>query len=182
MKYFSLPNISKDLLDSSIIDYLITIGNSLEASNWTIRPFKFDIYHQNLVKPILNKLPMMPVSMAILMTPAFAASAIHVDNFVPDLNLNGIIHKCTGRISAINVALENCESCFEYIDKSNTVIDQLTFDIAKCIRVDIPHRSNNLSSSKNRVILSFSYLNSIDQLYDAYVKNVSCSQNKLNSP
>lgn len=179
MKYFSLPNISKNLLDSSITNYLITIGNSLEASNWTIRPFKFDSYHQSLVKPILNQLPLMPVSMAILMTPAFAASAVHVDNFAPDLNG---IHKCTGRISAINVALENCESCFEYIGESNTVLDQITFDITKCLRVDIPHRSNNLSSSKNRVTLSFSYLNSIDELYDAYVKNLSCSQDKLNSP
>jgi hypothetical protein len=170
MKYFLLPNIIKSLLSIKVVNYLIDVGNTIEKSNWSIRPLKFDKHHEHLVKPIVDLLPKPPVSMALLMTPALSVSGTHLDNLPNPPSPDGI-QKITGRITAINLSLQShCSSHFEYVDEMNFVTDQLEFNHATCVRVDIPHRVNNLHNPQNRITLSFSYLDTISELYSAYQK------------
>ena len=168
MRYFSIPSISKSLLAFNSLQKLLDIGNSLPACQWSIRPYKFTDSDWSIITPILDQIPLKPHSIALLVTTKFSKSSIHCDHIPNPPSYNGLAQS-TGRITAINIDLQDdSDGCFEYIGDNNQILDKLQFSHAKCLRVDLPHRSNNSLSSKNRIILSFSYLDSIDRLHDEF--------------
>ena len=122
----------------------------------------------NKISHIIEQFPKKPEYAAIIMVPAGSVCKTHVDD---KANAAGIRQ----RITAINIPIRVHEkSVFQYMKQEelgvyNKVIEELTIhDGAKCWRVDIPHRVDNSQSTYNRVVLSLSYCETIEELYQAY--------------
>lgn len=159
MIFFNIPFLNKNLLDKNTLNYLTNIGDNIVDPPWTIRPFKFDNDHLLMIKPITNRLPVQPMYVALIMTPANSICKTHVDNI-------------GGRITAINIPLQidNDKSFFEYMSdlESDVVVERLTLDYTKCWSVDIPHRVDNSHYDKNRVVLSLSFKETVKEMYDLF--------------
>lgn len=157
MNYFNIPFLNKDMLDNKTLDYLTNLGNNIVDPPWTIRPFKFDDDHLLMINPILEFLPVEPMYVALIMTPANSICKTHIDNI-------------GGRITAINIPLQidNDKSFFEYMPDIDTdvVLERITLDYTKCWAVNIPHRVDNSRYSKNRVVLSLSFKETVQEMYN----------------
>lgn len=157
MKYFDIPLLNKNLLDKKTLNYLTKLGNDIVDPPWTIRPFKFDNHHLSMISPITGLLPAEPMYVAVIMTPANTICKTHIDNI-------------GGRITAINIPLQidNSKSFFEYMTNidSDTISERVTLDSTKCWAVNIPHRVDNSQYSKNRVVLSLSFKETVQEMYN----------------
>lgn len=159
MKFFNIPFLKKDLLDKNTLNYLTNLGNNIVDPPWTIRPFKFDDDHLLMIDPILKLLPVTPMYVAVIMTPANTICKTHIDNI-------------GGRITAINIPLQvnNDKSFFEYMSDLNgdIVLERIKLDSTKCWAVNIPHRIDNSQYNKNRVVLSLSFKETVQEMYDLF--------------
>lgn len=160
MNYFLIPKISRNLLDNSVISYFLEKGNNWKPCNWSIIPYILSEEDKTLIKPILNKLPVMPIGIALLTTPANSITATHQDH-LPNPPTFDNVTKSTGRITAINIALKNYKNSWvEFYDVEEKNYNDKVFyhdDTAVCLRVDLLHRVNNFNNDENRVVLTFSY-------------------------
>jgi hypothetical protein len=157
MKYFDVDtSVRKD--DKK---WLIDIGNNISEPAWTIRPYKLNEEEMNKISYIWKDLPV-PSYAAVIMVPANTICKTHVDD---KAEANGVRQ----RITAINIPLiVHPTSTFQYmegVDGRYNVVDSIDLTSTKCWRVDIPHRVNNELSPFNRVVLSLSYTETIDEIY-----------------
>jgi hypothetical protein len=157
MKYFDV--------DTSVREddkkWLIDIGNNISEPAWTIRPYKLNEEEMNKISYIWKDLPV-PSYAAVIMVPANTICKTHVDD---KAEANGVRQ----RITAINIPLiVHPTSTFQYmegVDGRYNVVDSIDLISTKCWRVDIPHRVNNELSPFNRVVLSLSYTETIDEIH-----------------
>lgn len=142
------------------VQWMIDIGDNITEPNWTIRPYK-------LSDKELSKLSYLwegfvePSYAAIIMTPANTICKTHVDDKAEKAGVKQ-------RITAINIPLQvHQASLFQYMS-GDTWTEMIKLNRPKCWRVDIPHRVDNSNSPFNRVVLSLSYTQTIDELYEIY--------------
>lgn len=162
MKHFALADISIDLLDKEQQDWLYETGNNITKPAWTIRPRLIEENEYWRIQPIIDKLPAKPGYCALIMVPAASVCKTHVDDKA----------SATGRrerITAINIPICVHESSvFQYMKdmESEQVIETIDLQQTRCWQVDIPHRVDNSNSPHNRVVLSFSFYETVDELYN----------------
>lgn len=151
-------------VNQSDVDWMLKIGNNITEPNWTIRPYKLSDDKMDRLSYVLDQIPVRPQYAAIIMVPANTMCKTHVDD---KANAAGIRQ----RITAINIPLQvHDSSTFQYMD-GDTIEETLYLPSAKCWRVDIPHRVNNELSPFNRVVLSLSYTETIDEIYKRIKKS-----------
>tara|TARA_B100000123_G_scaffold268897_1_gene244177 strand:- start:1616 stop:2125 length:510 start_codon:yes stop_codon:yes gene_type:complete len=169
MRYFDVDiNIKEE-----DIKWMFDLGNNITEPAWTIRPHKLTTEEMQRILPISGQFPVKPEYAAIIMVPAGTVCKTHVDDKANEAGVRQ-------RVTAINIPIRVHEkSVFQYMEQEelgvyNKVIEELTIhDGAKCWRVDIPHRVDNSQSPYNRVVLSLSYCQTIEQLYEIYRRTKS---------
>ena len=164
MKYFQLPEISINLLDDEQKTWLFDNGTNITEPAWTIRPRLIQEDEYWRIQPIIDKLPAKPGYCALIMVPAESVCKTHVDDKAG----------ATGRrerITAINIPVNvHPTSVFQYMEslESDTVLETIGLQETHCWQVDIPHRVDNSGSPHNRVVLSFSFYETVDELYQLH--------------
>lgn len=142
--------------------WALDIGDNITEPNWTIRPYKLNDQEMDRISYLTDQIGVSPSYAAIIMVPANSKCKTHVDD---KANAAGIRQ----RITAINIPVNVHESSlFQYMNEE-TVIETLTLKSAKCWRVDIPHRVDNSKSPFNRVVLSLSFVESVEDIQSAYL-------------
>lgn len=154
MKYFDI-DIELKPKDKQ---WIYKVGNNITEPAWTIRPYKLTSAEMDRLS---YAFPLQPEYAAIIMVPANTICKTHVDD---KANKNGERQ----RITAINIPVAvHKTSVFQYMQSldSDVVLETVDLQSAKCWRVDIPHRVDNSQSPHNRVVLSLSYTESVQELY-----------------
>lgn len=143
------------------IDWAWSIGNYITEPNWTIRPYKLSADEMDRISYLNEQIGIAPSYAAIIMVPANSVCKTHVDDVAEK---NGIKQ----RITAINIPIQvHYTSKFEYMEMDEPV-ETLSLYTPKCWRVDIPHRVDNSESPFNRVVLSLSYTQTIEEIHEIY--------------
>lgn len=173
MNYFNISDISVSLLESSTINYLLNKGSTWGTCNWTIIPTILNDADKALLKPIVDKLLIKPLNIALLTTPANSCTAVHRDH-LPDPPSFDNKTVSTGRITAINVPLKVYNNSWvEFFKEDTKTFDQPIFytdTSAICLKVELPHRVNNSLNTEHRVVLTFSYLETFETIFNLYQK------------
>lgn len=162
MKWFDVNVNPKD----EDINWALEIGNNITEPNWTIRPYKLSDEELQRISYITNQIPVKPSYAAIIMVPAQSVCKTHIDD---KADASGIRQ----RITAINIPIQVHEtSVYQYMEslESQNIIEEIYLNTPKCWRVDIPHRVDNSKSPTNRVVLSLSYVESVDEIYNSLTK------------
>lgn len=149
------------------IEWAAEIGNNITEPNWTIRPYKLNDEELKRISYITDQISIKPSYAAIIMVPANSICKTHIDDKADAAGIRQ-------RITAINIPIQVHEtSSFQYMKslESPKVLEELYLDTAKCWRVDIPHRVDNSQSPFNRVVLSLSYVESVDEIYNSFTKS-----------
>lgn len=157
MRYFNIDINLKDHDHKWALD----IGDNITEPAWTIRPYKLNDKEMERISYLTDQIGTKPSYAAIIMVPANSVCKTHVDDKAKE---NGIRQ----RITAINIPIAVHEtSVFQYMESldSETVLETIDLQTPKCWRVDIPHRVDNSQSPHNRVVLSLSYVESVDEIY-----------------
>lgn len=152
-------------VNQSDVDWMVDIGNNITEPNWTIRPYKLSDAEIDRLDNVLDQIPIRPEYAAIIMVPANTMCKTHVDN---KANATGIRQ----RITAINIPLQiDDSSTFQYMD-GDTIEETIHLLSPKCWRVDIPHRVDNRLSPTNRVVLSLSFVETVEDMYEAFLSHL----------
>lgn len=162
MKWF---DVNIDIKDEDK-KWMFGIGNNIKEPAWTIRPYKLNSEELEKISHITNQFPVKPSYAAIIMVPANSICKTHIDD-------KAVAAGIKQRITAVNIPIQVHEtSVFQYMKNMETeeVIETIDLQTPKCWRVDIPHRVDNLKSPYNRVVLSLSYVETIKELYESYMK------------
>ena len=156
MKWFEISNLTLDVCSSISREWMYNIGYNITEPPWSIRPYKIpqeELFH---ISPICDIIPVKIDYAALIMTPANTICKTHVDNI-------------GGRNTAINIPINvEANSLFQYMD-GNTVVESIDLQTTKCLRVDVPHRIDNSKSQFNRVVLSLSFVESVEYIHEAYL-------------
>ena len=148
------------------------IGNNITKPAWTLRPYLLSIEEMDKIKHISDQFPVKPEYAAILMTPANSICKTHVDAIAvnekkDEAKKRGI----TQRITAINIPIAvHKTSMMDYMEsmESDKIIHSVDLLSPKCWKVNIPHRIDNSQSEFNRVVLSLSYTQTLEELHEIY--------------
>ena len=162
MKWFDVDVNLKD----EDIQWAANIGNNITEPNWTIRPYRLSDHELRRISYITDQVPIKPSYAAIIMVPAKSICKTHIDDKADTAGIRQ-------RITAINIPVQVHEtSVYQYMEslESKNIIEEIYLNTAKCWRVDIPHRVDNSRSSINRVVLSLSYVESVDEIYNSLAK------------
>lgn len=158
MKWF---DVDMNLHDEDV-EWINNIGDNINKPKWSIRSYKLDKEELKRISYITEQIKVKPSYVVIMMVPANSICETHVD------------HKAgmgmRQRITAINIPIQvHQTSAFQYMKgiESPKILEEVYLDRAKCWRVDKPHRVDNSQSPFNRVVLSLSYTESIDQIYNS---------------
>lgn len=141
--------------------WALDIGGNITEPNWTIRPYKLNNQEMNRISYLTDQIGTTPSYAAIIMVPANSVCKTHVDDKADTAGVKQ-------RITAINIPIAvHKTSVFQYMESldSDVVLETINLQTPKCWRVDIPHRVDNSQSPHNRVVLSLSYTESIDEIY-----------------
>lgn len=163
MKWF---NVNFELRNGDI-KWATEIGDNITEPNWTIRPYKLNHEELKRISYITEQIKVKPSYAAIIMVPSNSICKTHIDDKADSAGIKQ-------RITAINIPVQVHEaSAFQYMEslESPKVLEELYLDTAKCWRVDIPHRVDNSQSPFNRVVLSLSYVESINEIYNSFTKS-----------
>ena len=156
MKWFEISNLTLDVCSSISREWMYNIGYNITEPPWSIRPYKIpqeELFH---ISPICDIIPVKIDYAALIMTPANTICKTHVDNI-------------GGRNTAINIPINvEANSLFQYMD-GDTVVESIDLQTTKCLRVDVPHRIDNSKSRFNRVVLSLSFVESVEYIHEAYL-------------
>ena len=137
------------------------IGDNITEPAWTIRPYKLNEQEMERIAYLTEQIGTKPSYAAIIMVPANSVCKTHVDDKADTAGVKQ-------RITAINIPVHvHKASMFQYM-LEDTVMEMVKLDTAKCWRVDIPHRVDNSKSPHNRVVLSLSFTETIEELYENY--------------
>lgn len=153
-------------LSNKDISWMHEIGDNITEPNWTIRPYRLSNEELDKISHIIDQIGVQPSYAAIIMVPANSLCKTHIDDKATAAGLKQ-------RVTAINIPITvHEESVFQYMKdmESEEVVETIDLQTAKCWRVDIPHRVDNTKSPFNRVVLSLSYCQDINELYDLYYK------------
>jgi len=162
MKWFDV-NIN---LKGEDIQWAADIGNNITKPNWTIIPYKLSDLELSRISYAAEQVPIRPSYAAIIMVPAKSICKTHVDDKADSVGIRQ-------RITAINIPIQVHEtSVYQYMEslESQKILEEIYLNTAKCWRVDIPHRVDNSKSPINRVVLSLSYVESVDEIYNSFAK------------
>jgi len=111
------------------------------------------------------------------MTPANSICKTHVDAIaVNEKKEEAKKRGITQRITAINIPISVHEtSMMDYMQdlESDIIIHSEDLLKPKCWKVNIPHRIDNSKSNFNRVVLSLSYTQTLEELYEIYNRTKS---------
>lgn len=158
MNYFDIPAIKLSLLPKSSIDQLVSFGSKIsEPAAWIMKPKILPVKMEVLLGPIYDLIPIPYTFIAIVKTPALSFGEIHVDDI-------------GRRITAINIDLQidNNLSKFHYIDHNDpkhTITQTLDLATTKCLNVSILHQADNHKCPTDRLILSLSYTQTVDEMH-----------------
>ena len=127
----------------------------------------------NRISYLNDQIGIEPSYAAIIMVPKNSICKTHVDDKADRAGVKQ-------RITAINIPVQvDKSSMFQYmIDDpfaGEMAIEMIKLNTPKCWRVDIPHRVNNEKSPTNRVVLSLSFTQTIEELHEIY----STTKNRL---
>ena len=137
------------------------IGDNITEPAWTIRPYKLNDEEMERIAYLTEQIGTKPSYAAIIMVPANSVCKTHVDDKADTAGVKQ-------RITAINIPVHvHKASMFQYM-LEDTVMEMVKLNTAKCWRVDIPHRVDNSKSPHNRVVLSLSFTETIEELYENY--------------
>ena len=137
------------------------IGDNITEPAWTIRPYKLNEQEMERIAYLNEQIGTKPSYAAIIMVPANSVCKTHVDDKADTAGVKQ-------RITAINIPVHvHKASMFQYM-LEDTVKEMVKLNTAKCWRVDIPHRVDNSKSPHNRVVLSLSFTETIEELYENY--------------
>lgn len=147
--------------------WAIGIGDNITEPNWTIRPYKLNEEEMERISYIADQIGTSPSYAAIIMVPANSVCKTHVDDKADRAGIKQ-------RITAINIPIQvDKTSVFQYMIDDPFIgeypIETINLDTAKCWRVDIPHRVDNSKSPFNRVVLSLSFVESVEEIHEAYL-------------
>ena len=166
MKWFEIKNVPSIRPDD--MEWITHISNNptnpLYAS-WTIIPHLMTQHEISKLSYIFDALPISPSYAAIITVPKNSVCATHVDD---KADASGIRQ----RITAINIPVNVHEtSVFQYMEsmESNNVLETIDLQTPKCWRVDIPHRIDNSKSPHNRIVISMSYVETINELHQSHL-------------
>ena len=148
------------------IEWARDIGDNITEPNWTIRPYKLNEEEMNRISYLNDQIGIEPSYAAIIMVPKNSICKTHVDDKADRAGVKQ-------RITAINIPVQvDKSSMFQYmIDDpfaGEMAIEMIKLNTPKCWRVDIPHRVNNEKSPTNRVVLSLSFTQTIEELHEIY--------------
>jgi hypothetical protein len=162
MNYFNI-----DIeLTSEDKKWALEIGDNITEPNWTIRPYKLNNEEMHRVSYLTDQIGVAPSYAAIIMVPANSVCKTHVDDKADAAGIKQ-------RITAINIPIQvHQESLFQYMEEE-VAIETVKLDGAKCWRVDIPHRVDNSKSPFNRVVLSLSFVESVEDIQSAYLSRLA---------
>ena len=150
------------------IEWAQNIGDNITEPNWTIRPYKLNEKEMNRISYLNDQIGIAPSYAAIIMVPKNSICKTHVDDKADTVGVKQ-------RITAINIPIQvHKSSMFQYMI-DDKVIEMIKLNTPKCWRVDIPHRVDNNKSPTNRVVLSLSFTQTIEELHEIY----SATQNRL---
>jgi len=152
-------------------NWAFNIGNNITEPNWSIRPYKLNEQEIKRIVYLNEQVGTTPEYAAIIMVPANSICHTHVDDKASGTDVKQ-------RITAINIPIKVHEkSVFEYMEsmESNVVLETIDLETPKCWRVDIPHRVNNTSSPYNRVVLSLSYVETVEEISLNLPKQRQCN-------
>lgn len=137
------------------------IGDNITEPAWTIRPYKLNEEEMKRIAYLNEQIGTEPSYAAIIMVPANSVCKTHVDDKADTAGVKQ-------RITAINIPVHvHKASMFQYM-LEDTVMEMVKLNTAKCWRVDIPHRVDNSKSPHNRVVLSLSYTQTVEEIYENY--------------
>ena len=157
MKWFAIDV----KLKQEDIDWAFNIGYNITEPAWTIRPYKLNEQEMERIAYLNEQIGTVPAYAAIIMVPANSVCKTHVDD---KADAQGVRQ----RITAINIPIRVHEtSVFQYMEDEEPV-ETLSLTEAKCWRVDIPHRIDNNNSPYNRVVLSLSYVETVEEVRKEY--------------
>lgn len=159
MKHFAIPKININMLSHEDQQWLIEIGNEFKPpKGWDVAPRLITPRDEYRIKPIIDILPIRP---------AYTALIIVLPNLICDNHIDSIGERRT----AINVPLQvDKSSLFRYtasID-DNSPIEEIALPHTHCFNVKVPHCVDNRFSNTRRIVLSFSFSQTVEQLYDAF--------------
>ena len=147
------------------------IGDNITEPNWTIRPYKLNEEEMKRISYLNDKIGTAPSYAAIIMVPKNSVCKPHVDDKADTAGVKQ-------RITAINIPIKvHQSSMFQYMINDpfcgEMMIEMVKLNTPKCWRVDIPHRVDNSKSPFNRVVLSLSYTQTIEELYENFNNGIA---------
>jgi len=158
-------------LNEEDFHWALDIGDNITEPNWTIRPYKLNDQEMDRISYLTDQIGTAPSYAAIIMVPANSVCKTHVDDKADTAGVKQ-------RITAINIPIQvHQSSMFQYMINDpfagEMAIEMVKLNTPKCWRVDIPHRVDNSKSPFNRVVLSLSYTQTIEELHEVYraIKN-----------
>lgn len=163
MIYFDLPELTIDKLTPDVQKTLHDLCLNID-SDMSICYHLIESQDYNMIEPLLKLLPKAPEYTALIYVPEDTRCRTHVDDI-------------GGRKSAINVLFDpDHPSIFQYmehVDAENDeeVVLELTSNPTKCWDVSLPHRINNIEATVPRCVISFSYYDTVDELYQLHLSN-----------
>lgn len=164
--YFKLYNISTNILDNTTIKWIINTGNNITEPAWTIRPYLLKESEFDKINPILDwfkQYNLYPGYAAIIMTPANSVCKTHVDDKAKIVNKKE-------RRTAINFPIQGnwFTSTFNYMENidNDVILETIYLDTPTCWNVTKPHRIDNSNCKLNRITLSFSFYESVQEIHD----------------
>lgn len=153
-------------LNSEDKKWALDIGDNITKPNWTIRPYKLNDEEMRRISYLTDQIGVAPSYAAIIMVPANSVCKTHVDDKADAAGIRQ-------RVTAINIPIQvHEESLFQYMQEE-VALETLKLDSAKCWRVDIPHRVDNSKSPFNRVVLSLSFVESVEDIQSAYLSRLA---------
>jgi hypothetical protein len=159
MKHFAIPKISTNLLNDIDLEWLIETGNTFKPpKGWDVAPRLITPRDEYRIKPIVDILPIKP---------AYTALIIVLPNLICDNHIDSIGERRT----AINVPLQvDKSSLFRYTVslEDNSPIEEIELPHTHCFNVKVPHCVDNRFSDTRRIVLSFSFSQTVEDLHAAF--------------
>jgi hypothetical protein len=162
MKHFAIPKISLDIISNENKQWLIDTGNNFQAPRhwkyWDIAPRLITQRDEHRIQPILDVLPVKPAYNALIIVKPNIISENHIDEIGE-------------RVSAVNIPIQVADnSLFRYTTnlEDSSPLEEIALPYAHCFNVKIPHCVDNRFSDQRRIILSFSFTQTVEQLHAAF--------------
>lgn len=165
MKWFQIDNVPG--ITDNDVTWIKDIANNpkdKKMASWTIIPYKLSAQEMNRLSYVFDAMPLLPTYAAIITVPKASICKTHIDD-------KAVTEGIKQRITAINIPIQvHSSSNFQYMKdiNSDVILETIDLQTPKCWRVDIPHRVDNKLSPYNRIVLSLSYTNTVDELYEIY--------------